>query len=119
MQEICVKFSQVPRKSVAIIYPTGERHCNWPSYQHTVLRLTSQRSGKQWVMDFAGGQYGVVKPFHTWVQYEADFVQELVSVYDTGANKRIFAELAKVPGSFTLNYNLAGRAAAKLDKAIS
>ncbi|UPX17777.1 uncharacterized protein EKO05_0008115 [Ascochyta rabiei] len=118
MHEISVHFSHVPRKTVAVTYPTGKLQSNWPKYQHTVLRLTSRRSGKQWVMDFAGGQYGIVKPFHTWVQYKALFVQKLVSIYDMGTNKRIFAELAKIAGLPTLTYGLVGRAAAKLDQAI-
>ncbi|XPT02368.1 hypothetical protein M3J09_011487 [Ascochyta lentis] len=118
MQEIGVEFSRIPRKTVALTFPMGKPLSNWPAYQHTLLRLTSCRSGKQWIMDFAGGQYGIAQPFHTWEQYEIAFVDKLVSVYDIGTAKRVFSELAKIAGRYILVYGLVGRAAAKLEEAI-
>ena len=118
IEEIGVKFKAVPRKTIAIHHQTGEPHSNWPDYQHTMLRLTSRKSRKQWVMDLAGGQYGITEPLHAWTKYKENYVEKVVSVYEVGANKRIIAEVAKISGIPTLSYGLAGRAAEQVDEAI-
>lgn len=117
-EEISVKFKTVPRKTTAIHFTDGEPHSNWPGYQHTMLRVKSRKSGKRWVLDSAGGEYGIVEVVHEWPKYEENFVDKVVSVYGLGANKRILSEVAKVAGIPTLAYGLVGRVAAALDKAL-
>lgn len=98
---------------------TLQPQSNWPAYQHTVLLLTSRKSRAQWVMDFAGGQYGIEQAMHTWAHYKAAFVDKIVGIYHVGAHKNIIDELGKMAGPPSLSYGLVGRAAAELDKALS
>ncbi|KAF1358101.1 hypothetical protein EJ07DRAFT_180294 [Lizonia empirigonia] len=118
-QEISVLLRQIPRKTVAIHMTTLQPQSNWPAYQHKVLRLTSRKSRAQWVMDFAGGQYGIEQALHTWAHYKAAFVDKIVGVYHVGAHKCIVDEIGKMAGLPSLSHGLVGKAAAELDKALS
>jgi hypothetical protein len=108
----------VPRKTIAIHFGSGEPQSNWPSYQHTMLRVKSRKTGKYWILDIAGGQYGIVEVVHDWSKYRKDFVDKIVGVFEVGAQKRILSQVAKVPGMPTILHELVGQAAAALDKAL-
>jgi hypothetical protein len=118
VEEVAVGLKAVPRKITVVPYFAGERYSNWPAYRHNILRITSRRSRQQWVMDIAGGQYGIYEPFHTWAKYKADFVDEIISVNAVGSNKMKVAALSKVPGVPTLVYGIVGEASEELNKAI-
>ncbi|KAF3010648.1 hypothetical protein E8E13_004616 [Curvularia kusanoi] len=118
IEEIGVRFKTVPGKVIAINTVKGTSLANWPGYSHTIMRVKSRKSGKQWVLDITGAQYGFTKVVHEWSAYEETFVDKVVAVYRFGAHQHIFAEMAGVPGLSTLNYRLMGKAATVLDEAV-
>lgn len=109
----------VPRKTTAVHYTRGEPHSNWPGYKHVMLRVKSCKSDKQWVLDVAGGQYGILEVLHEWSKYEHDYVNKVVGVYQLGTHKRIMAEASKGAGMATLSRALIGKAAVMLNKALT
>lgn len=91
---------------------------NWPGYTHEILRFTSRRTGKQWVIDLTGGQYGIYQPFHTWTEYEKAYINTVKAVFDSGVNKETIDKLSKLPGLDSITYGLVGEAAKELIKAV-
>jgi hypothetical protein len=97
---------------------TGQKICNQPVLKHALLRLTSRRTKKQWVIDMCGGQYGIYQPLHEWTQYQARYGARLTAIFDPGFAKGLFADLAKIEGSPAITFALAGEAAQAFDKRI-
>ncbi|KAJ4339089.1 hypothetical protein N0V87_003524 [Didymella glomerata] len=92
--------------------PSGQQMCNWPAYKHQVLRIKSRQAGnKTWVIDLCGAQYGILSPFHEWVQYRAQYVQREDALFPLGFTQSLFTQLSQLRGLPALTYGLVGRAA--------
>lgn len=110
----------IPCKTTAVRYTRGEPHSNWPGFADVMLCDKSRMSDKQWVLDVAGGQYGIAEVLHEWPKYEHDdYVDEVVGVYQLGAHKRIMIEASEGTSLGTLFHALIGRAAVVLDKVLT
>jgi hypothetical protein len=117
-EEISVTFKTVTRPTTFIHFQTGKQLSNWPGYTHTMLRVKSHKSGKQWVLDIARGQYGFVDACHDWTIYENAFVKEVTSVFKFGTQKRIMSALAEMPGAPTVFSGVVGKASAALEEGL-
>lgn len=80
--------------------------------------MTSKKSGRQWVIDVCGAQYGIFQPFWAWNDYKARFVKQVKAQRRPGWNKGLLSKLAKIEGNPSLLYGLIGEIASELDKAV-
>ncbi|KAF2134014.1 hypothetical protein P153DRAFT_392636 [Dothidotthia symphoricarpi CBS 119687] len=117
VEELQVQLRTVPRKAI-FVAPDGSRQSNWPEFSHMVLRLKSVKSGKQWVVDLSGGQYGICQPFWDWEIYVANYVGKITAIYSSGTQRELITELAKIDGNPVLTYRLVQDAADQLNKAV-
>jgi hypothetical protein len=117
IEEINVSPLRGPGKVRAVMC-TGQKISNYPVLKHALLRLTSRRTKKQWIIDICGGQYGIYQPLHEWMQYQARYGAHLTAVFDAGFARELFADLARIKGSPAITFGLIGEAAKALDKRI-
>lgn len=97
--------------------PSGDRTSIWPGTFHAIFRITSTRTGQQWYLDLAGGQYGIYQSFWKAEAYNEAFLRSVVRLYPASTNKTLVAKLAAIKGIRSINYGIVGQAAMKLDAA--
>ena len=117
IEELTLDLKNVPR-IIEVNSPNSAQMFNYPAYKHQVLLVRSRRaSGKEWVFDLCGAQYGIYQNFGEWRQYDNDFVQRVSSRSDSGTCKQRLESLAQNRGMPVLVYGVVGRAAQALDAA--
>lgn len=117
VEEIKVTLKAVNRKTTAVM-PNGTRQSNWPQFFHSLHRLTSIKTGKQWAMDIGGGQFGICQVLWQWEEYEAKFVENVTARYPSSTMKQFIGKLSKIRGTPSLTYGLTSHAAAVLNESI-
>ncbi|KAJ4364665.1 hypothetical protein N0V83_009262 [Neocucurbitaria cava] len=118
VHEVQVNLKNIERKTTAV-GPGGSRHSNWPNFVHEVLHVKSSKTGRQWLIDISGGQFGICQAFWKWEDYEAKYVERVTAKFNPSTMKILIGKLAKIPGNPTLAYELPGQAAAELDQALA
>lgn len=117
IEELGVIPKNVPRKTVSIC-SNGIVQESSTGFQHTILRLTSRRSGTTWVFDICGAQFGIVKVLHAWPQYQEAFVKKVRQVFPAGILQRTVADLAVVEGISSVVYGVVGKVARVANEAV-
>ncbi|CAO2649190.1 Nn.00g101390.m01.CDS01 [Neocucurbitaria sp. VM-36] len=117
VEEVGVALKTVVRKTTAI-WPNGRRFSNWPGYPHHVLRMTSSQTGRQWLVDFSGAQFGIYQAMWKWEDYQESYIQEILARYPSSTLKALIGKVAKIPGNPSFHYQLPSEAAVELDKSI-
>ncbi|KAH9867250.1 hypothetical protein IAQ61_007842 [Plenodomus lingam] len=85
---------------------------------HEGLRITSTKTGKQYLFDFCGSQYGIHRALWKTPVYEAQFSAKIGKAYPFGTHKHIFGILRNIKGIPRLTYGIVGDAAERLEMAI-
>ena len=116
-EEVSVSLGTVPRK-ITVHYDRGGGDNNWPNYYHDVIRITSSKTKKEWIIDISGAQYGICQAFSDWDKYANKYFAEVQKVQPVGTNKARLKELAKIPGNPYLSYGLVGLVADHLNEAV-
>jgi hypothetical protein len=116
IQEVRISLGRIPRK-ITVRKFDGAGDDNWPNYYHDVIRITSSKTKKQWVIDISGAQYGICRAFWSWEEYAIEHLATAQQAQAIGTNKALLKALAKVPGNPYLTYGLVGLVADQLDQA--
>lgn len=70
----------------------------YASDKHDTLLLTSNKTGREWVIDISGGQFGICEPFWKFNDYQDRFAATIVSKRSLGWNKLFTLETVKTKG---------------------
>jgi hypothetical protein len=86
-----------------------------------MVRFTSVKTKTQWILDFAGGQYGICQALWKWSEYAKCFVnpEKALRVCPFGATKALLGVLGELDGNPSLIYGLVGEVAKVMDKAVA
>ena len=68
---------KTPPLKTTYVMPNRQRSFNFPGSLHEWCRITSTKTGQQWVLDISGGQYGIYRPLWKWKDYRRTFVVSL------------------------------------------
>jgi hypothetical protein len=118
VEEVSVSLGTIPRK-ITIRNPFGGGDDNWPEYKHDVIRITSIKTKKKWVIDISGAQYSIYQAFRSWEEYENKYLASTKEVHAVGTNKALLKHVAKISGNPYLCYGLVGIVADHLDEAVN
>jgi hypothetical protein len=118
VEEVSVSLGTIPRK-ITVHSPFGGGDDNWPQYHHDVIRVTSIKTKKRWVIDISGAQYGIYQAFWSWEEYKNKYATSTQKAQTLGTNKARLKILAKSPGNPYLCYGLVGLVADHLDEAVN
>ena len=117
VEEISLTLGRIPRK-ITYHTPFGGSDDNWPKYAHEILRVTSCKSKKQWVIDISGAQYGITKVFWSWGVYVNEYIVKLRATNTFGFNETMIKDLGSIPGNPLLSYGVVGVVAKQMNQAI-
>lgn len=103
------------------VYTTnGTSDTNWPNYLHDVLRLTSTKTGKAWVLDITGVQYGMYRTLWSAEEFLQTHVEVIKSVRPyPGTNKNSIANACQTFGTAGQIFSKTQEAVRRLEKAIT
>jgi hypothetical protein len=118
VQEVKLLLKAVTRK-VGVRYDDGEQDDNWPDCTHFVLRCNSLDDKKQWVLDFTGAQYGIMKACWNWEEYSQKFEAHVLLICKPGTNRDYITECSRLPGTHSLQFNVRLKAVGSIVEAIT
>ncbi|CAN9376582.1 unnamed protein product [Alternaria alternata] len=98
IEEVSVDLKPPPHK-VILHYTNGEGDSNYPRYHHEIIRVTSTKTKKAWVMDISGAQYGIYRALWSWQKYLSRFMKQAHQVYPFDTNKVFLKKIGELPGS--------------------
>jgi len=117
VEEISLTLGRIPRK-ITYHTPFGGSDDNWPKYAHEILRVTSSKSKKQWVIDISGAQYGITETFWDWETYANEYMVKLRATHAFGFNKIMIKNLGVIPGNPCMAYGVIGVVAKQMNRTI-
>ncbi|KAI4654970.1 uncharacterized protein J4E78_007149 [Alternaria triticimaculans] len=118
IEEVGVTLGRVPRKITIHHYPQGSSMDNWPGFYHEVIRVTSSKTRKEWVIDICGAQYGICQAFWSWDEYAKRYGAEVRKVHPVGTSKARIEEVANIAGQPSLSYGLVGKVAEHFNEVV-
>ncbi|KAH7069424.1 hypothetical protein FB567DRAFT_456590 [Paraphoma chrysanthemicola] len=107
LEEVNVSLEWVDRPT-NITHPNGFQHQNWPGSSHDVLRITSSKTGSQWIIDLTNYQYNIEQCFWKWNEFADLYVQSINAIYPFGTHHKEKQLLGKIKGNTSLDYGLVG-----------
>jgi hypothetical protein len=93
-------MTRIPRKNTVYNHKGNFNH-DWPGITHTVNKVTSTRTEKEWYLDFSGAQFGIYRKLWGCTEYKTahkaiEVEGHAPSPFDTC--KAILQNLGKMPG---------------------
>ncbi|CAN9360333.1 unnamed protein product [Alternaria alternata] len=108
IEEVSVDLKPPPHK-VILHYTNGEGDSNYPRYHHEIIRVTSTKTKKAWVMDISGAQYGIYRALWSWQKYLSRFMKQAHQVYPFDTNKAFLKKIGELPGSPSMISGVVGK----------
>ncbi|KAB2104606.1 hypothetical protein AG0111_0g7123 [Alternaria gaisen] len=110
IEEVSVNLKPPPHK-VILTYDDGKGDSNYPGYRHEIIRVTSTKTNKAWVMDISGAQYGIYQALWSWQEYQSRFMKHVNQIYPFGTNRAFLKKLGELPGSPSMTSGVVGKVA--------
>ncbi|KAF2177628.1 hypothetical protein K469DRAFT_507433, partial [Zopfia rhizophila CBS 207.26] len=115
IEELDVKLKNIPKKTMV---KYGNGHIDENNYAHSILRITSVKSGNMMVVDVTGPQYGMSQSFWKWHQYKEKHVEHVVIVCPFGNHYNYLKACAAIEGNPGLLYTIGWCAAKQVNEAV-
>ncbi|EUC38463.1 hypothetical protein COCCADRAFT_32403 [Bipolaris zeicola 26-R-13] len=112
-------FLRLISQKVTISREGAGTNANWPNYRHAILRIRSEKTKTQWIIDITGAQYGIRRALWKWRDYENMHMAVVARVYELGYFKYLLDKASKIQGMDGLSYRVGMLAAGNLDQAIT
>jgi hypothetical protein len=117
VDEVGLTLKHIPRK-ITVYDHGGKSSHNWPADAHTVIRITSTKTRKEWYLDFSGVQFGIYRTL--WGCTEFKSAHRAVEIegpgpFPFGTCRASLKEIGKMPGPGTLICGAVGEVAEHLN----
>ncbi|CAN9433516.1 unnamed protein product [Alternaria alternata] len=110
IEEVSVDLKLPPHK-VILHYDNGQGDCNYPRYHHEIIRVTSTKTKKAWVIEISGAQYGIHQALWSWQEYQSRFMEQVHRVFPFGTSKALLKKIGELPGSPSMTSGVVGKVA--------
>jgi hypothetical protein len=117
VDEVGLTLKHIPRK-ITVYDHEGKSSHNWPADAHTVTRITSTKTRKEWYLDFSGVQFGIYRTLWGFTEFKS--AHRAVEIegpgpFPFGTCRASLKEIDKMPGPSTLICGAVGEVAEHLN----